>query len=101
MIGPESRRPSSHGGIDREDPDSGGGEERVDLALPPEPERPDQGLGVHGGPEYYVTLSEMRLKTGNGTLMMSVAVIEEADQDVGVWRYRSHSSRSSSRYPDG
>jgi hypothetical protein len=33
--------------------------------------------------------------------MLSIRRVQEADDDTGVDSYRSHSSRSASRYPGG
>lgn len=81
--------------IDRNDLDAERGERRVNLRRATSAQRPHDHLGVHAGRDHHsvAALLDAPQQPASGG-MMSVVAIEEADQNVGVERYRSHSSRS-------
>lgn len=84
--------------IDADQLDAESSECRIDDLGATRAERTDDHLCVHARSDQQAVTP--LLEAGNQTARRSVVrvvAVEEADQDVGVERYRSHSSRSRSR----
>ena len=81
--------------IDRHDLDAESHECSIDLTRASGAQRSHDHLRVHArSSEQAVAILLGRLEQPAGRRMMGIVPVEEADQDVGVERYRSHSSRS-------
>ena len=98
MARSQPRRLAGRRAIDRHDLDAQRSERSVDLAHASGSQRTDDHLGVdaRSGQEL-VTVALGGLEQPAGSGVMRVVPVEEPNQDVGVERYRSHSSRSRSR----
>jgi len=81
--------------VDRDDLDAQRRERSVDLPGASGAQRSDDHLRIHArSSEQAVAALLGGLNQPTGRDVMGIVPIEEADQDIGVERYRSHSSRS-------
>lgn len=100
MLGAEPGGLASDLAIERDYLDSQAIEELIDPIREPGGRWPHERLAIGAGRHHQVGLVELS-QARPGAFVMGVGGIEEPDRDAGVKRYRSHSDRSSSRWPGG
>lgn len=88
--------------VDGDDVGADRGQEVVDRLVSAAFERVDEDFGVDAGAnDDPVPGGKSWSQEVDGALVLVVRCVQERDQNVGVERYRRHSSRRSSRYPGG
>ncbi len=97
MLRPQRSGPTRDRSIDRDDPHSGGVDEVLDDLWTTRPQRADENLRVDARADQNGVSDEMGAERVDGLTVLGVGGLDEADEDIGVERYRSHSSRSASR----
>ena len=88
--------------VDGDDVGADRGQEVVDRLLAATFERVDEDFGVDAGTnDDPVPGGKSWSQEVDGALVLVVGRVQKPDQNVGVERYRRHSSRRPSRYPGG